>query len=113
MKIEKTVLQHLDSFEVSQLERLLETIEANQLYLSGMDKFTGGYANAEAYELIEGDDYDEATDQDVDVIEIEIEVGENTGSFTKCTKSCYRITRNILTNPSLSVGDMLQKVKEL
>ena len=112
MKIEPTVKEHLNTYELSQLEKFLETLEMQFLYLSGLEKFMGSYAEAEAYDILQGEEYDEAKGLDVDVIEIEVEVGEHTESMTKCTKTCHKITRNILTDPNISIKEMLEKLQE-
>ena len=109
MEIALEIRKELYSFEFCQLQKFLETLELNLLYSSGYDNSLGGYANAEAFGILEGEEYDEATDTWIDFIEIETEVGESTGSTTHCTKSCHKLLRTILTDDS----PMREKITKL
>jgi hypothetical protein len=72
-EITKNVRKVLDSFETSELERVLKTVEDAEYYRSGLKMISGGFATATAYELDE--DYDDELGMEVDVILIKIEAG--------------------------------------
>jgi hypothetical protein len=112
MNIARTVREALLSFELSELERLLEAIADQVYYQSGYNNICGGYAYAEAYGINDGEDYDEDADDWTDTIEIEVESGESDGSTTHCTKTCHRITRKVLGDKKMTLREKLGKVEE-
>ena len=96
----------LYSFEYTELERLLETLEDYQLYANALHSINGGYAVAEAYDI------DLDLDEDDDIVFIETEHGEqNMGDgISHCTKMCCSISRKVLADKDLTIKEKLEKV---
>jgi len=100
MDIEIGIKAVLNSFEMSELERVLETVESYVLHSSGLHSINGGYVNANAYDVQQGE------------VILEIEEGEqNMGDgCSKCNKSRASISREVLDDKQLSKKDKLEKV---
>jgi hypothetical protein len=111
-EIKQEVKKELNSFELSELTRVLEGIEAYLLYCSGLSKICGGFSNAEAYEIEDSDDYDDDTDEWIDYVLIEVETGEFGEGFTSSTKVTNRISKKILGDKNLSLKEKLDKVMD-
>ena len=100
MEMAIEVRKELNSFEFSELERLLATIEENLLYSSGLHFINGGYANADAYEmddifvLIEG-------------VYGEQNMGDGCSSENKRLAS---ISREVLDSKTMNLKEKLEKV---
>ena len=112
MQIATPVMKRLNSFEMSELQRILEAVEYQELYMTGLSKICGGYATAEAYDIILEDDWDDDTGEEVDIIELQVESGEQMGSRTTCEKSCHRLVRTVLANKKMTLKEKLQKIQE-
>jgi len=110
MKIADEIRKALNSFETSELIRLLEALEYQRLCVSGC---FGVEATAEAYDIVESDDFDEDKDEWIDLIEIEVEVSEQTENSTTSIKSCYKVSRDILSDHKMSIRDKLAEVQEV
>jgi len=113
MKITKNVMKELNSFEISELTRILEAMEMREYYCSGHKNICGGYEIAEAFDIIEDGHYDTASDKDYDAIEIELESGEQDGGRTHSTKVCYRISRHIVGDKNMALADKLKTIEEV
>lgn len=111
MEIAKKVLKELNSFETSELQRVLEGMEMQEYYVSGHSGICGGFELAEAYG-IEADEFYDENDDFEDAIEIELESGENDGSRTSSTKVCYKIPRSVLDDKEMCLKDKLGKIEE-
>ena len=99
-KVTKSVLKVINSFQNSELERLLETIEDNLLYVNALHSINGGYSSAEAYDI------------DEDEILIEAEYGEQNmgdGCSYSNTRACS-ISLKVLSDKNLSLKEKLSNV---
>ena len=105
MMIDTAVMKRLNSFENSELQRILETVETQVLYRSGLSKISGGYATAEAYDIMEDED-------DTDLIEIEVESGENGCGYTDCLKTSHRLDRKVLGNQEMTLQEKVKAIEE-
>lgn len=112
MHIETVVMKRLNSYENSELQRILEAVEYQALYQSGLSKISGGYSTAEAYDIIEEDDYDEETDTDYDFIEIEVETGEQGCGYTESLKTCHKLSRKHIGNKKMTLREKIQAIEE-
>jgi hypothetical protein len=112
MEITKDIRKELYSFELSELERLLEAIEEHEYYASGLSNLSGTYVNATAEELEEGEDYDDDKEAWVDSLVIGIESGENDETCIRSLKTRHRISRKYLGNKTMSLKEKLSKVEE-
>ena len=99
------VRKELNSFESSELERILQAVESQELYYSGLHNISGGYATAEAYDIEEIDDYEEETEEWVEVIHLEITSGEAGVGYNSSFQTTGTIPRKI-------VGDLKMPLKE-
>ena len=112
MSITKEVRAELNSYETSELERYLEALEFHILYKYGLDRMSGGYAIAKACNILKGEEYDQATNSWVDLIEIEVEAGEQTDNCTDCRKTCHKIIKTDLMNKDLGMRDKISLLQE-
>jgi len=112
MNIDKEVIKELNSFEVSELTRILEALQEQEYYVSGYKNLCGGYATAEAYNVDPDGCYDTEKAEDVDAIEIELESGLQDGNVTQSTKVCLKIPRNVVADPKMTLKEKLQKVED-
>ena len=110
-RIDKKVRKELNSFETSELERVLEALEWHEYCASGMRKINGGYASATAYDI--DSDYDDDTDEDFDKILIELEAGEqNMGDGrSSCSKIICQIDKRILKFQDMELSKKVNAVK--
>ena len=113
MKIDKDVLKELDSFEVSELQRVLEAVETQEYYYSGYKNLNGGYASAEAYHIEDCGYYDEEKEEEFDSIELELESGVQDIGRTSCTKVCLKMPRPVLGDKVMSLKEKLATVEDL
>lgn len=109
MKIDDVVRKELNSFELSELTRVLETLEQYELYSTGLNRINGGYADAKAYDINEPYENDEG---DLD-INIELESGEAEVGRRTSTKIEYTISRKILGDHNLNIKQKLHAIKEI
>jgi len=100
-EIDKSVCKELKSFELSQLDKLLGTLEENVMYESGMHFINGGYANVTAYEV------------DDDLILIESEYGEQDMGDGRSSnqKNLCSIDRGTLADKELGWRDKLEAIE--
>ena len=104
MLIDTAVMKRLNSFELSELQRLLETVEDGVLYKSGLSKISGGYAKAEACDIIE--------DDGIDLIVIEVESGEQGDGYTDLLKTSHKLNREVLGNKETTLREKVQTIEE-
>jgi len=110
MKIDKYVMAELKSYELSQLQHILETLEQYELYASGLHRISGGYAKAEAYDTDDGEDHE---DNIVEVICISLESGEAEVGHTSSSKTFYTLARKFLGDRHLTIKQKLHAIKEI
>jgi len=92
------IRKEVKSFELSQLEKFIETLESYLLYLNALDSINGGYATVTAYDI---DDED---------ICIEGEYGEqDMGSGSSYTQKEHCVlSREVLVNKDISMRNKLE-----
>ena len=100
-----------DSYELSELERILEAMASAELYHSGMGGINGGYADAELYDIDYDGDSDENGD-DFDLLMIEVESGEQDmgQGWSKSTRQVCTLDRRVL-KMDLTLREKIEKVK--
>jgi len=96
------VKEELFSYEISELERILEAVESYEMYSTGLNKINGGYANAEAEYIND--------DKNGEIIWIKIESGEREFGNSNIYKSNCFIPRNILGDKKLTLKDKLEQI---
>lgn len=106
------VMKRLNSFENSELQRVLEAIEYECLYRSGLSKICGGYSNAEAYDIEEGEDYDEDNDKWIDIILLEVDTGECGEGYTDSFKTRHRLSRKVIGDQAMTLKEKLRSITE-
>lgn len=111
-KIDKKILKELNSFEVSELQRVMEAVEAQEYYYSGYKHLCGGYADTEITDILIGDDYDEENDVEYDLIEFALESGVQNEDGYSCHGSSHTIPRRIINDTKMSMKEKLQTIKE-
>ena len=100
MKIDKKVLKDLNSFEISELTRVLNGLEDRELYASGLHRLSGGYASCLAFDIA----------KEADIIEIELESGI-CGDRASSDKMYGTISISVLGNKILTLKEKLGKVE--
>lgn len=101
-------MAELQSYVLSQLELILETLEQYELYATDLHRISGGYATAEAYNI--GEDHEENI---VEVIYIRLESGEAEVGHTSSHKVMYTLARKFLSDRHLTVKQKLHTIKEI
>jgi len=100
MKVDKKVLKELNSFENSELTRVLDGLEDRELYASGLHRLSGGYASCLAFDIA----------KEADIIEIELESGL-CGANASSDKVYGMIPISIIGNKILTLKEKLGKVE--
>lgn len=109
--IDASILKSLNSFEVSELTRIMEAIEKQEYYACGGRHLCGAYADTEISDLLIGEDYDEETDKEYDLIEFWIETGVQDESHTSSDTSYHHISRRVVGDSKMSLKEKLQTIK--
>jgi hypothetical protein len=109
--IHTEVMKRLNSFECSELQRILETVEDQEYYSSGLKNLNGGYASATAYD-IETDSLDDETEVDVIQIELESGVQDMGDGHSSCDKTSLLLRRPILSNTKMGLKEKLNEIEE-
>ena len=112
MEIDKKIWTSLNSFEISELEKLLEAVEMQEYYTSGYKHLCGGYASAEITDILFDEDEDEETGEDVDLIEFRVESGVQEGGHTETWSSNHYISRKVINDKALSIKEKLEHIKD-
>ena len=94
-----------NSYELSELERILEAMASAELYHSGMGGINGGYADAELYDIDEEED-------EYAILMIEVESGEQDmgQGWSKSTRQVCTLDRAVL-KMDLTLREKIEKVK--
>jgi len=105
MTIAKEFAGVFNSYELSELERILEAMASAELYTSGMGGINGGYADAELYDIDEEED-------EYAILMIEVESGEQDmgQGWSKSTKQVCTLDRRVL-KMDLTLREKIEKVK--
>jgi hypothetical protein len=111
-KIDKVILTELDSFVLTELQRVLEAVEAQVYYQEGYKHICGGFSDTEVVDVLLGEDCDEETDEEHDLIEFNVMSGCNDESGTTTHTTGHYISTKILKDKSLSLKEKLQAIKE-
>ena len=93
-RITKNVLEELNSFEISELSRVLEGLEIRHNIL------TGHKSSAEAFDI--------SVDGTSIWIELDQEVRQN-GKITNF-KTCIKITKNTLKDMTMTLREKIEKI---
>ena len=109
--IDVEVMKRLNSYETSQLIRVLEGLEDKELMLTGLKFHDSGYAEAKATDIILNDDIDEDTGKETDVIELTLEAGTMDECGTDCKRVTGTINRCVLGKQNPSLKDMLESIR--
>jgi len=112
MKVAKKLIKVLDSFEVSELHRILEAMEMQEYYISGHKNMCGGFELATAKGIVKDGYINSDTDEEFDAITIEMESGDNDGSRMTSEKVIYHMPCHVLGNRGMCLKDKLQTVEE-
>jgi hypothetical protein len=113
MEIPKEIKVELNSFELSELQRILEAAETQEYYYSGYKNLCGSYASAEAYELDEDGGIHEDTQEPVDMLEFELISGVDGEGHSTQNKSCHKISRAVIGDHDMSLKEKLQAIAEV
>ena len=109
--IDKKILKAMNSFEVCELTRLLEAVEMQEYYISGLKYISGGFVNTEVCDLLIGEDYDEETEEEHDIIQFWIISGVENDEGSSADNSRHSISKRILNDNSLSLREKLLKIE--
>jgi hypothetical protein len=112
MMIRTEVMKRLNSFECSELQRILETASDREYYCCGLRNLNGGYASATAIDIAT-DSLDDETEADVIEIELESGVQDMGDGYSSCHKSRFLLRRPVLTDQSKTVKDKLNELEEI
>jgi len=109
--IDKDILKELNSFEVCELTKFLETVELHEYYASGYKNINGGFASTEVTDIV--GDYDEETEDDVDLVIFRLESGvQDMGDgHASSDSSLYRISREVINNKEMSIKEKMAKIE--
>ena len=114
VKIDKDIAKSLTKYEVRQLECILNALENDEYYGTGLSHINGAYASAEVTDLLLSDDYDDDDDVEYDVVEISLESGEQDmgdGRSTCNGSTCY-ISRRYLGDEKMTLEEKMRKVTD-
>jgi len=112
MTINEDVKKELTPFEIAQLTLIMEAIELHAYRYSGYKHLCGGYAEVEVYDIDEDGDWDEETDQDIDLIEYQIETGVCEEDSQTSHKSCQTISRKLVGDTKMTLEEKLKAIEE-
>ena len=105
MNIDKNIKKELNSFELSELERLLRAIEDQEYYQSGLSKICGGFSNTKAIDI------DLEDDGDGEFIIIESTLGEVGQDYSNSNTANYKVYRSVLNDHKMSLKDKLKTIE--
>ena len=119
--IDKDIAKALGKYETRQLECILNALENEEYYGTGLSHINGAYASAEVTDLLTGEDDDDLTGVDddnceaYDVVEILLEAGEQDmgDGHSSCDRAIRYISRRYLGDEKMSLDDKANKVTDL
>ena len=114
MKISKDIQKELNSFELSELTKILEAVAQQEYYASGMKNISGGYAEIEDIDIDYGAKYIEEIDDEVDVFTFCLKSGEqDMGSgHSNSYSTRLQIGRNVVGDQKMSLKDKLKTIED-
>ena len=102
----------LSKKEIKTLKEVLGIVACKEEQYSGLNKLCGGYCNITVDDIDISGDYDEENDEEIDLIEFWIEAGVCDESGKSSNSSRLRISRKVINDESLTVGEKAKKVEE-
>ena len=110
--IDKDILKELNSFEVCELTKFLETVELHEYYASGYKNINGGFASTQVTDISE--EYEETGDIEYRSIEFRLESGvQDMGDGqASLDSSLHRISLEVINDKEMSIKDKMAKIQE-
>ena len=113
VKIDKDIAKSLTKYEVRQLECILNALENEEYYGTGLSHINGAYASAEVTDLLIDED-NEDDDVEYDVVEISLESGEQDmgDGRSTCNGSTLYLSRRYLGDEKMTMEEKMRKVTD-
>lgn len=102
----------LSKKETKTLKEVLGIVACRVEQCSGLHKICGGYCNIEVDDIDFSGDYDEESEEEIDLIEFWIESGVCDESGKSSEETRHRISRKVLNDESLTLGEKAKKIEE-
>lgn len=112
MTINEVIRKELTTFELTELQRIMEAVERHSYLTSGYKHLCGGYAEVEVFEIDKDGDWDEETDADIDLIEYQIETGICEEGGQTLHKSCHTISRKLVGDTKMTLEEKLKVIEK-
>ena len=111
--IDPEILKGLTPYEITELTKVMEAVEIQDYYASGLKYVSGGYVDTEIEDILYGEDYWEGeTDEEFDLIQFWIILGEDDETCSRTETSHHVIPRRIINDKEMSIEDKIKTIKE-